>query len=101
MTTKARIVRFYLVDFILDFILILAFVAIAMIACADAGAAPLADYFFNWAVYGHSIASMMGCWVIGGWGILFDDDDGQMINDCNNLFSGSQVTFPVEYAQPE
>ena len=80
---------------------IIAFVAIAMIACADAGAAPLADYFFNWAVYGHSIASMMGCWVIGGWGILFDDDDGQMIADCNNLFSGSQVTFPVEYSQPE
>merc|ERR1719329_1476991 len=36
--------------------------------------------------------------MIGGWGILFDDDDGQMIQDCNNLFSGSQVTFPVEYA---
>ena len=77
---------------------LLAVAVIAMIAGVEA-ATPLADYFFNWVVYGHAMGSMLGCWMIGGWGILFDDDDGQMIQDCNNLFSGSQVTFPVEYAE--
>ena len=77
---------------------LLAFAIIAMVAGVEA-ATPLADYFFNWIVYAQAIGSMAGCWYIGGWGILFDDDDGQMINDCLNLFSGSQATFPVEYTE--
>ena len=77
---------------------LLAVALFAMAVCVEA-AVPLAAYFFNWVVYAHAIGSMGACWMVGGWGILFDDDDGQMINDCLNLFSGSQVTFPVEYAE--
>jgi len=72
---------------------------IVLMALGVEAATPLADYFFNWVVWALAMSSMAGCWYVGGWGILFDDDDGQMIADCNALFSGSQVTFPVEYAE--
>ena len=79
----------------------LSLLAIAILALIAGGEAAvlLGAYFFNWMVYMHSIMSMGGCWMMGGWGLFWDDDDGLMIADCLNLFSGSQVTFPVEYAE--
>ena len=39
----------------------------------------LTTYYWNWFVYGTALFATYGCWVIGGWGLLWDDDDGQMI----------------------
>ena len=61
-------------------------------------AIPLGAYVFNWIVYWHAVGSMVGCWYIGVWGIFWDDDDGAMTATCLDFYSGSQVTFPVEYA---
>ena len=55
------------------------------------------SYLWNWFIYQNAIGSISACWMIGFWGLFFDDDDGLMMNTCFELFNGSAVTFPVEY----
>ena len=57
----------------------------------------LTTWVWNYVVYINAVIGSLGCYFIGGWGLLWDDDNGEMINTCMNLFGGSAVTFPVEY----
>ena len=38
----------------------------------------LTVYCWNWTVWIHIMLAEIGCWVAGGWGLFFDDDDGLM-----------------------
>ena len=55
-------------------------------------------YFWNWFVYGVASGSIQGCWHLGFWGLLFDDDNGKLTDTCLGWFGGSNVTFPYEYS---
>ena len=57
----------------------------------------LTVWLWNYVVYGTALVSSMGCYNIGGWGLLFDNDEGLMMQMCFDIFGGSAVTFPVEY----
>ena len=46
-------------------------------------------YLWNWFIYGNAVGSIVSCWFIGGWGLIFDDDDGLMMNTCFELWGGS------------
>ena len=58
----------------------------------------LTTYIWRWFIYGNVIASSFGCWLVGGWGLFWDDDDGLMIDRCMKMWGGSTVTFAeIEY----
>ena len=57
----------------------------------------LTTYFWNWLVYYYVVGSVTSCWVLGGWDLVFGDDDGYAINRCLQSKGGLKVTFPVEY----
>ena len=57
----------------------------------------LTIYVWNWLVWMNVIGGAMGCWMLGGWGLFFDDDDGEMIQKCYALWGGLTVTFPVTF----
>tara|TARA_B110001450_G_scaffold148904_1_gene139168 strand:+ start:74 stop:292 length:219 start_codon:yes stop_codon:yes gene_type:complete len=59
--------------------------------------ADLTSYWWNWGVWHRTFASLWYCWAIGVLGLVFDDDDGYMTNQCYKLMGGLAVTFPVEY----
>ena len=56
----------------------------------------LTTYVWNWLVY-FKVASSLSCWMFGGWGLFWDNDNGELMNECFSLFSGFAVTFPVTY----
>ena len=73
--------------------------AALMVSAASAGLVEdLTVWFWNYVVYGNAVAASFGCYTIGGWGLLFDDDNGAMMQTCMDIFGGASVTFPVEYA---
>ena len=57
----------------------------------------LTTYVWNWFVWGSSMMTMFLCWNGGAWGLLFDDDDGALSQQCFNVIGGQMVTFPVKY----
>ena len=54
-------------------------------------------YVWNWLVFSRSAGYMIGCWSVGGYGLVFDDDDGAMMKKCYDMIGGQSVTFPVDY----
>ena len=58
----------------------------------------ITSYLWNWMVYMTAVGSMTGCWNIGVWGLMFDNDDGKMIDTCLGIVGGSNVTFPYTYS---
>jgi len=54
-------------------------------------------WFWNMFVYFNVAGGAMGCWMVGGWGLLWDDDDGALMQQCYNLWGGLAVTFPVTF----
>ena len=71
-----------------------------MVATTQAGFIDdLTTYYWRWFVYFNSMGGVMGCWAIGLWGLLFDDDDGLLMNTCFKMWGGSAVMFEdVEYS---
>jgi hypothetical protein len=57
----------------------------------------LTTYLWNWLVYMKQLASIYGCFAVGGWGLFWDDDDGAFMLYCYELFGGSTVTYPAYY----
>ena len=57
----------------------------------------LTIYVWNWFVWSQVMGGALSCWMFGAWGLLFDDDDGALIQRCYNLWGGLAVTFPVTY----
>ena len=65
-----------------------------MVATAQAGFMDdLTTYYWRWIVYLNASSSVTGCWMIGLWGLFFDDDDGMLMDTCFKLYGGSAVTF--------
>mmetsp|Transcript_34385 Transcript_34385/g.52668 ORF Transcript_34385/g.52668 Transcript_34385/m.52668 type:complete len:90 (+) Transcript_34385:30-299(+) len=59
----------------------------------------ITTYLWRWFVYFNAMGGLMGCWMVGGWGLLFDDDDGKMIDTCYSIWGGQAVTFEdIEYS---
>ena len=56
------------------------------------------SYFWNWFVYLTATGAITGCWNFGVWGLLFDDDNGKLMEECIGWFEGTAVTFPYEYS---
>ena len=54
-------------------------------------------YVWNWVVYYMAAGTDMICWGSGGWGLLFDDDDGALMQQCYDVVGNLQVTIPVMY----
>ena len=54
-------------------------------------------WLWNNLVYSSALSTIGACWGVGGWGLLFDDDDGALMQKCFDMFSGRNVTFPVSY----
>jgi len=57
----------------------------------------LTTYVWNWWVYLNSAGLMLMCWNFGAWGLLWDDDDGALMQQCFNIVGGVAITFPVKY----
>lgn len=55
-------------------------------------------YFWNWYVWLVSIGQLRGCWYYGGWGLIFDDDAGKLMEECYGWYGGAKVEFPYEYS---
>lgn len=53
------------------------------------------NYVWNWLVWYKQILGLFGCYYVGGWGLLFDDDDGAMMLWCYELQGGLEVTYPA------
>ena len=52
-------------------------------------------YFYAWFVWNVSFGGIAGCWLNGGWSLIFADDDGVFIDECNKLYNG----FAVDYTE--
>jgi hypothetical protein len=52
-------------------------------------------WIFNIAVSLQQYAGVYGCFAIGGWGLIFDDDDGGLMLWCYETVGGLEVTFPA------
>lgn len=57
----------------------------------------LTIYVWNWFVYLKQTAGLTGCFMAGGWGLFFDDDDGAMMLWCYELWGGLTVTYPAYF----
>lgn len=57
----------------------------------------LTIYVWNWLVNFKRIGAILGCFVAGGWGLFWDDDDGAMMLWCYELYGGTTVTFPAYF----
>jgi hypothetical protein len=55
------------------------------------------NYVWNWLVFIKQSAIIGGCFAAGGWGLLFDDDDGAMMLWCYELANGAMVTYPAKW----
>ena len=73
--------------------------AALMVAQTSAGLIEdLTTYLWNFFIYAQAIKAATGCYSFGGWGLLFDNDEGAMMQQCYDMFGGgANVTFPVEY----
>ena len=59
--------------------------------------ADLTSYLWNLGVWHRTFDSLWYCWAIGIAGIMLDDDDGYMTDNCYKLMGGLALQFPVEY----
>mmetsp|Transcript_10692 Transcript_10692/g.17961 ORF Transcript_10692/g.17961 Transcript_10692/m.17961 type:complete len:93 (+) Transcript_10692:52-330(+) len=74
--------------------LILLVVAALCIAFAQADLCEdLTTYGWRWMVYGNAVAASVGCWNYGAWGLFWDNDDGDLIDECMKIYGGAEVTF--------
>ena len=57
-------------------------------------------YLWNWVIWAGEVGAIIGCWQVGAWGLLFDDDFGYMTNNCYKMMGSWKVEFPVQYESP-
>ena len=58
-------------------------------------------WMWNYLVWGQVLATVAGCWGMGGFGIIFDDDNGIFIKKCLNTVGGGLLAgFPIYYLNP-
>ena len=57
----------------------------------------ITTYHWNWIVYVMALLNNAFCWHVGGWGLLWDDDDGALMQQCYRTVGNTKVTFPVIY----
>ncbi len=56
-----------------------------------------ATYWWNWVTFLDGYQTLMICWLVGGWGLFFSDDNGVLANRCYRMAGGTAIAFPVEY----
>ena len=49
------------------------------------------QYVWNWMTFMNAIDTMYWCWVLGLFGLVFDNDDGAMLNTCVRINGGTYV----------
>ena len=54
-------------------------------------------YVWNWVMEYKTIGSMFECWVVGGWGLFWDNDMGYEMAACQAFVGPTTVEFPVRY----
>ena len=55
----------------------------------------LTVYWWNWMVYDYITGYVTLCWWFGGWGLTFDDDDGEWMMQClDSVPNGLNAKFP-------
>ena len=54
-------------------------------------------YAWNWFQNYHSIGSMMTCWFVGGWGLVWDNDMGYEMAACQKFIGPTKIEFPLRY----
>ena len=47
-----------------------------------------ATYWWNWVTFLDGYQTLMICWLVGGWGLFFSDDDGVLANRCYRMAGG-------------
>ena len=55
------------------------------------------QYVWNWMTFSMAIDTLYWCWFVGIWGLVFDNDDGAMINTCVRINGGTSVPFILQY----
>ena len=60
----------------------------------------LTVYLWQFFMNGATTGALAGCWAVGFWGLLFDDDFGFMTNNCLKLAGPLRREFPVYYESP-
>ena len=53
------------------------------------------NYWWNYGLWYRSYMQMVFCFVSNIWGLMFDNDNGYMYNNCSAVVGGSEVIFPV------
>lgn len=52
----------------------------------------ITSYFWNWMVYMMATGGAAGCFHMGVWGLIFLNDDGALISECNKWGAGGPKT---------
>ena len=55
------------------------------------------QYAWNWSIWIYAYQLLQYAWYAGGFGVIFDDDDGYMTNNLYKVIGGMNVKFPVQY----
>ena len=45
----------------------------------------------------HSVGIMVSCWMLGGWGLFWDNDMGYEMAACQKFMGPSTIVFPLRY----
>ena len=57
----------------------------------------LVMYFWNQGMFFDLQNSLIVCWMVGGWGLFWSNDQGILTNRCYELLGGAQTTWPLPY----
>ena len=55
----------------------------------------LTVYWWNTMIWQTAMGGFVKCWLFGGWGLVFDDDDGAFMSMCFDGYDGLNAVFPV------
>ena len=62
-------------------------------ACCDG----CTQYVMNQVIYHKILTVVDTCWYFGGLAMIFEDDDGFMMQKCFQVWSGLNVDFPLQF----
>ena len=55
------------------------------------------QYAWNFSVWYYAYSQLQYAWLVGGFGVFWDDDDGYMTNNLYEVLGGMNVKFPLQY----
>ena len=57
----------------------------------------LTIYFWNWYIWTQAVGNVRDCWMVGMWGLFWDNDDGLIMQKCFDMMGGTGAQFPYSY----